>query len=94
MSEETEKKEGKKTEEQRFEYRASEMYYAGSLDFMYACRTGDAVFSGAGLMFIYGSIEEGKYFEDSSEYFILTQEACLCLHGIQKPRERRRLRRL
>lgn len=75
MSEETEKKEGKKTEEQRFEYRASEMYYAGSLDFMYACRTGDAVFSGAGLMFIYGSIEEGKYFEDSSEYFILKKLA-------------------
>ena len=76
MREETEeRKEIKKSEGENFEYCAGEMYYAGYLDFMYALRTGDAVFSGAGLMFIHGSIEEGKYFEDSNEYHILRELA-------------------
>jgi hypothetical protein len=76
VSEETEeRKKIRKSEEEISGYRAGEMYYAGYLDFMYALRTGDAVFSGAGLMFIYGSIEEGKYFEDSAEYRILRELA-------------------
>ena len=75
MSEETEKKECKKSGEEGSEYGADEMSYAGSLDFIYACRTGDTVFTGAGLMFIYGSIEEGKYFENSSDYLVMRKLA-------------------